>query len=537
MQLRNMEEVAQRLEHLKARLIKVCEISGIPGCSIGVIHHGETVWKANLGYRDVERQLSPQSDTMFNLDSCTKAITAAGLGCLVADGKVQWTTPVRDILPEFGALGDIIDSLITPLDLLSMRSGHTMLDSLSWQGNNHIFFDKADTVTLWNATPRLGSFRSSYIYNNWGYAIIGIVIETLSGKKLHDFLKEKFFDPLHLSRTKMTDFTPDDNSSLCYAVLDDMTPVTIPAPAIGNNVFMEGASGLLSTIDDLMVLYSSFVTAINDQLARQSNSTKDNPFKECGTLIKGHSFLENSMVLREQSYGCGWIRCELPGPLGMISMNPTLVSMPEAAKGSPSHLCIYHQGLMPGSSANVALLPETETVVAVLANSSPLGDGADWLSQMILEEVLESPVRHNYEDLARQAASKVFDHIPSMHRTQESSRKLGTKPSLGLKDYAGRYLHNTTGFWIEIKAQGEALSIAFMGLGIETYELRHYEHDTFSWLMSYNDAARRGRFVHYYNSEHFLIRFEGVDRGIDRFYWHASRDTGPEPYLFLKAQV
>ncbi|KAF2108642.1 beta-lactamase/transpeptidase-like protein [Lophiotrema nucula] len=126
---------------------------------------------------------------MFNLNSVTKVMTAAGLACLVADGKLEWTTPIRDILPDFGNSWDPLKPLLTPLDLLSVRTGRSMLDSMSWQGNNYVFFKKSETVDLWNAIPRLTGFRTSFLYNNWGYAIIGIIVETLSGQKIHDFLR------------------------------------------------------------------------------------------------------------------------------------------------------------------------------------------------------------------------------------------------------------------------------------------------------------------------------------------------------------
>ena len=535
----SMTRLTERLRSLEPKLLKVCQTSGIPGCSIGVLHQGREIWKANLGYRNVEAKLPPQSNTIFNMDSVTKGITAAAFACLVNEGKAKWTTPIRDIIPDFAKGCDELDRLFTPLDLFSMRSGHTMLDSLSWQGHNIVFFEKSQTIDLWNVSPRLGGFRSSYIYNNWGYAVMGVVIEKLTGQKLNLFLKERFFDPLKLPNTKMTDFVRCDNSAISYGILDDMTPVVIPDPAIGVGTFMEGASGLLSTVDDLLVLYQSFMYAIKDQFQRKTTATPGSPFKECTTLVKGHSFLENSTVLGEQSYGCGWIRCQLPGPLGMISMNPGFVDMPQVTEGCPSRLCLYHQGLMPGSSANVAILPDTDTIIIILANSSPLGDGIDWLSQMLMEEIFETPTqhRHDYEKLAQEAAGKALDHIPSMNRHLEKNRIAGSNPSFPLEAYVGKYHNNITSFWIEICQVGDGLTMAFMGLEPETYELRHYHYDTFTWIMPFNEAARRGRFVHYYTADHFLIKFEGTERGIDRFLWHAIRDTGPKPYLFLKTEI
>ena len=318
----------------------------------------------------------------------------------------------------------------------------------------------------------------------------------------------------------MTDFKADKNRTLCYAILEDKSPVVIPGPAIGASTFMEGASGLLSTIDDVMVLYSAYMAVIKDQTERGTNSTMGNPFKECTTLISGHDFLGNSTSLREQAYGCAWVRSQLPGPLGMLSMHMKLMQvepknvMPNATEGSPSRLCLYHQGLMPGSSANVAFLPETDTIVAVLVNACPLGDGADWISQTIMEVIYDSPIRHDYKSLAREATAKFLDHLPLLKCIEEENRVPGTKPSFPLEEYAGKYHNDITTFWIEIAVVGDCLSICFMGVEMETHELRHYQDDTFTWMRSFNEAAQRGSFVHYYDAVHYLIRFAKDDQGI-----------------------
>jgi hypothetical protein len=213
-------------------------------------------------------------------------------------------------------------------------------------------------------------------------------------------------------------------------VLDDRTPIRIPDPAIRIGVFTEGASGVLTTIEDILRLYHSFGCAVKDQFQSKATSTANNPFVECATIVKGHCFMDSGYVIQEQTYGCGWIRSQLPAPLGMISINPMHTEMPRVLEGGPSHLCLYHQGLMAGSTSNITLIPETETVVAIWANASPLGDGIDWMSQMILEAIFEPPTRHNYEKLAEEVARSVLDHIPSMGRELDAKQTLGTSPSI-----------------------------------------------------------------------------------------------------------
>lgn len=117
----------------------------------------------------------------------------------------------------------------------------------------------------------------------------------------------------------------------------------------------------------------------------------------------------------------------------MIGVNADYTTMPTVLEGGPSHLCLYHMGMMVGFTSNIALVPETETVVAILANATPLGDGVDWMSQMILEAIHEPPVKHNYEQLAEEVAVKVLGHIPSLGRQLDEKRLPGTHPSFPLK--------------------------------------------------------------------------------------------------------
>ncbi|KAI1311108.1 hypothetical protein F5Y03DRAFT_321483 [Xylaria venustula] len=213
----------------------------------------------------------------------------------------------------------------------------------------------------------------------------------------------------------------------------------------------------------------------------------------------------------------------------MIGMNGDYMDLPNVLEGGPSRLCFYHMGMMVGSTSNIALLPETDTVVAILANASPLGDGADWISQMIMEALFDPPTKHDYEGLAEEMALKVLDHIPSIGKELEGKRLPGTKPSNATKSYAGIFKHEKTPFTLEIKVAPDDMTLTFNGYEEETYPLRHYHNDTFTWWVPFNDASRRGRLLMYYNANTFLINFEGTDR----LTW-LSGDIGSEAYVFSR---
>ncbi|KAI1358008.1 beta-lactamase/transpeptidase-like protein [Xylaria arbuscula] len=357
-----------RLERLKPRLQRILDLTKTPGCSIGVFHQGENVWKANFGLRDQALGLPVQSGTVFPLHELTKAITAAAFASLVTDGMVTWETPVKTILPE------LLDDRVTPLELLSMRSGCSPANSLGWQGPT-MLLRKEDTVALWNALPR--DNMRPFMYNSWGYGLVALLIEELTGQRLSQVFKDRIFDPLQLSNTKIKDSFYGPNNAVPY-----MDAYELPSAGVREGCFLEGACGIVSTIDDMLCLYRAYLAALSHQFASGSTTTPGNPFTYCQTIFRGHSPLyppdpDFDDLLMEQAYGCGWVRSQLPGRLGAIGMNATHIRMPKLLENGVPRLCLYHQGARPGSVANIALFPHTQTVVAAVANSAHMGDAAD----------------------------------------------------------------------------------------------------------------------------------------------------------------
>ncbi|KAK5630241.1 hypothetical protein RRF57_005956 [Xylaria bambusicola] len=307
----------------------------------------------------------------------------------------------------------------------------------------------------------------------------------------------------------------------------------------GEDLFLEGASGVTSNTKDMITLYSAYLEAFNDQTATGSDVTPDNPFVHCQTIFKGHTFMS-----QDTSYACGWVRTRLPAPLGAIGINATQTTMPRVHHTGPSRLCFYNQGMMPGAVSNVTLLPETDTVIAIVANASHAGDVADWASQMIIEELLEAPIRHDWERKANGVLSKITNHLPTVKRELDENQRRGTRPPYPLPRYKGSYWNDTFNLKIDINVQGDHLLMSFNGVTIPsaekdksmcdvakkiTYSLRHYEDNTFEWFLPHNKSVSKGRFVHLGTTESFLIRFKGTNR----LLWQTG-DFGSQPSVFIK---
>lgn len=535
-QTRQMETRAdtERLENARPLIQKICEESSSSGLSLGVLHQGQILYRDNFGHRDVESGKLPDSDTLYNINSMTKALTAAAMGILVEEGTAQWDMPVQEVLPKFGDGHGEVGRMITISDLLSHRSGIASPDAYFFQDNNELLLGKHDAVKAFNYGKQRGRFRDSYIYNNIGYAVIAILIEELSALEFGAFLKCRIFDPLGLERTTTDNVSTDANTGRSYCVLEDQSLYRVPGPRVGTGSLLEGAAGVKSTINDLLRLYRAFFEAVNDQLQQGSTFTKGSPFKQCTTLIRAHSFLDG-MSLKENAYGLGWIRCQFPGVVGKQGINARLqMDLPVIGKGAPSHFCLYHEGLMPGSSSNVYAFPETMTVIVVLQSANSLNDCPDWIAQLLTETVFDLPERNDWLELAKASSRIALALVPSMRSKLNQNRVPNTRPSFPLHVYCGRYQSPLSDFFLEISQREDGLFVAFQGRPSQANRLRHYHFDTFTWLMTHDDAAKRARLMVNFPAEFYLLKF-GVSMygNVDRLYW-VIENTDPEPETFLK---
>ena len=69
--------LSEKLIHLSPVLERFYTKSGAAGFSLGVLHHGQIVYTAHFGYKDVSTQFSLDDDNVYYMASLTKAITAA----------------------------------------------------------------------------------------------------------------------------------------------------------------------------------------------------------------------------------------------------------------------------------------------------------------------------------------------------------------------------------------------------------------------------------------------------------------------------
>ncbi|KAK8116992.1 Beta-lactamase-related protein [Apiospora kogelbergensis] len=189
----------------EARIQAMMQSYHVPGLSLAIVHEGKITsvgWgKASL---NPPRPCTP--DTLFDIASCSKSLTAASVALLVDDDEkypeVQWDALMSDLLPDdFVMPGVGYTESITVDDVLSHRTGMPRHD-LSYLGPLAVQTDNARSVTrnLRNLSV-CAPLRSKYMYNNMMYTVATHLVEVKAKTTFGDFLDQNFFGPLGMQST------------------------------------------------------------------------------------------------------------------------------------------------------------------------------------------------------------------------------------------------------------------------------------------------------------------------------------------------
>jgi CubicO group peptidase (beta-lactamase class C family) len=242
---------AERLETIDRVVQRGLDAGGYPGASVVVGRNGAVVWQKGFGHLGwtADSPAVTADKTIYDLASLTKVIgTTTGAMILYDAGKLSLDERVTHYLPAFnGGLKE----LVTVRMLLEHRSGLPAGRDL-WRHAHTP--DEARQLVL--DTPLEYRPDHGQIYSDLGADILGMVVESVSGEPLDQFLAERVFTPLGMHDTQ---FRPSD--SLVYRIAPtEVSPprgYPIDGEVHDENAFalggVAGHAGLFGTASDLAV--------------------------------------------------------------------------------------------------------------------------------------------------------------------------------------------------------------------------------------------------------------------------------------------
>ncbi len=221
-----------------------------PGCAVGVSLNGESVFEKAFGLAEMEFEVPNSTQTVFEAASISKQFTAAAFILLQQDGKLKIDDPVRKYIPELPEY----DRPVTIRHMLNHTAGlrdwgsvlpltgHQRFDRLT---TNDITFDIIVRQKHLDFIP-----GTEYSYTNSGYQLAVVIIERVSKKRFSDFVSERIFKPLGMTKSTWK----DDHRRIMPQRAQAYTREGSPQEWMRNMRFTNvvGASGLHTTIGDLL---------------------------------------------------------------------------------------------------------------------------------------------------------------------------------------------------------------------------------------------------------------------------------------------
>jgi CubicO group peptidase (beta-lactamase class C family) len=236
------DDYADKLDELMLKFDKIGMFSGV----VMLAKDGKPVYEKAFGYADWESKTPNTSATLFNIGSINKMFTHSIINQLENEGKLKKSDNLGKYIKLYN---DERDDKITIQMLIEMKAGlNDYLRNPEYYGNIEKFKTVNDYLEIIKNEPLLFEPGTGQEYSNSGYAVLGGVIEKVTGKSYVENLKERFFIPLGMNNTYYRQI--GDNISGCATG----TMITFNGKKIGEpfHSMPSPAGGLFMTIGDML---------------------------------------------------------------------------------------------------------------------------------------------------------------------------------------------------------------------------------------------------------------------------------------------
>ena len=246
----------ERLKQALKLLERWTKEGKVPGAAIAVARNGVLVEPMGFGRMAPEEDAAPlRSDTIFLVASVTKPVTASAAMRLVEEGRLSLDDRVADIVPEFGNRGKeaiTVRHLLTHTSGLpdmvpanrALRAQHAALKTFV----QHI----CDCEVLFPPGTNVS-------YQSMGIAMLGEIIERITGVPLREYMRRTFFEPMGMEDTSLG-MSSDRHHRIAL--------VRIPEDQRGtdwhwNSAYWQGFGapwgGMFSTVRDMAIFLQMFL--------------------------------------------------------------------------------------------------------------------------------------------------------------------------------------------------------------------------------------------------------------------------------------
>ncbi|WP_298904765.1 serine hydrolase [uncultured Psychroserpens sp.] len=317
----------EKIKASNALLESLINDNVVVGASGGFSIDGKTQWKSAVGYSNKNEKIDFNSGSRVRTASIAKSMTAVAIMQLVEKGLIDLNAPLDRYIPEFIQNGK---TKITTKHLLSHTSG------IGDYKNDREIENKINYQTLSEAYDVFKNRKlrfepgTEFYYTSYGYVVLGMLIENISGLSYKDYMQQHIWDVLNMSNTGIE--MVDTNEEKSRVIYHRDNRGKIKRAKINNLSNRTPAGGLYSTVDDLILFGNAL---LNNSLISAET------FK----LMTQHHSLEKI----NNGYGLGFY---------LYGKQPEEGSI------------IGHNGAQRGTSTQLFVVPSKNVVIVVVSNTS-----------------------------------------------------------------------------------------------------------------------------------------------------------------------
>jgi D-alanyl-D-alanine carboxypeptidase len=290
-----------------------------------VVKDGKPVLSEAYGLADREHKIPNTLQTRFRIGSMNKMFTAVATLQLVEAGKLGLQDPIGKYLEDYPNKN--VASKVTIHHLLTHTGGTGDIFGPEFEAHRLELRTLGDYVKLYGQRDLEFEPGSKWEYSNYGFVLLGAIIEKVSGESYYDYVRKHIYAPVGMTSTGSE---PEDQA--------------VPDRSIG---YMQGPKGVAPNSDTLPYRGSSAGGGYStvEDLVRFAGALEQNK------LLNAHDtelLTTGKPGTPDNSYAYGF---------GDQKVNGTR--------------CFGHGGGAPGMNGDLKICPSIGYIVAVLANMDP----------------------------------------------------------------------------------------------------------------------------------------------------------------------
>jgi D-alanyl-D-alanine carboxypeptidase len=296
--------------------------------AVAISKNGKTIFAQAYGLADREKKTPNTLQTQFRMGSMNKMFTATAILQLAQAGKLKLTDPLGKYLTDYP--NQDVKTKVTIHHLLTHTGGTGDFFGPEFDKHRLELKTLQDYVKLYGTRAPEFEPGSRWEYSNYGFLLLGLVVEKASGQDYYAYVKEHIFEPAGMT---LSDSLPEEEAvpgrSVGYTKFDGgktWKPNTDTLPYRGTS-----AGGGYTTVEDL----ERFASALLNHKLLDAEHTE--------LLTTGHVDTP-----RGEKYAYGFMDDREDGVRWF-----------------------GHGGGAPGMNGDLRIYPESGYAIAVLANLDP----------------------------------------------------------------------------------------------------------------------------------------------------------------------